>query len=176
VNYISVTTLVEVEGRELDALVEREVFGREVLGEAWITPMVDTYREYADPFQQETEWAQRAHVYLGECRCADYEPSEGEVLVFGHYAACLEVCRRYASDERWMNEAWALAQYFEALDYGRMRLDLSHYHGAHCYICWGHEEGHDSGGSVFGMTAQEAISRAAVAAVRRARERGWVPE
>ena len=57
-------------------------------------------------------------------------------------------------------------------EYGKVRLDGSHYHGYHCCLSWGDREGDDSGGSHFGNEAAEALCRAALAAARRSKAAG----
>lgn len=63
--------------------------------------------------------------------------------------------------------AWEVVEKFEALEYGKVRLAGSHYHGWYCSICWGPgRDGEGEAYSVFGATAPEAICRAAIAALR----------
>jgi hypothetical protein len=95
----------EQELRQLDADLEREVFGREILGEAWVDTWGDVCGELVDS-QQEQEGRWRAWVYLEHCCCAERTWGlPDEVQVLGHSWQCLKPCARYASDPDDVNAA-----------------------------------------------------------------------
>lgn len=151
---------VERAQRLFDAEIEREIFGREVLGEAWVSSWQDMPGEYVSPRQEPGLYACRAWVYLDECICADRELDWDEVRVFGHLWLCLKVCGRYTE----MDAAWRVV---ESLECPRIE-DLW---GAPLADRWEVEAG-PVGARIKtrGATAQEAICRAALKAVRAGRE------
>ena len=116
-------------GRELDAEVERAVFGR----------------------------ATRVHA-------AFYDPTNTRLQVETEPGKWLWA-PRYSAD---IAEAWKLAEWVEAKEYGKVRVTLSHYHSAHCYACWGPglDGEADSGQALYYTeTAAEAICKAVLRAV-----------
>lgn len=157
-------------GRELDAAIERVVFGREILGQAFCC-WYPGGEEEVDSDQAPSESHYRtgeAYVYVDRCGCEFRDPENpyDAAVIHGHLWNCLKPCRRYSES---IAEAWRVVEWVEAKQYGKVRLHGSHYHGWHCSVCWGQGDG-DGGDSgpmpVWGVTAQESICRAALKCLR----------
>jgi hypothetical protein len=149
----------ELTGRELDAAVAEEVMGREIFSREW--PCIyfksdETWEVAPEDYQtrEPRRWGGQPEIVW----------KFSAVNIYGQPYSSLHRVPDYSTD---IAAAWDVVEKIEALEYGKVRIDGSHYHGWHCSVCWG--PGNDGEGEAFGVpgaTAPEAICRAALAAVR----------
>lgn len=161
-------------GRELaqlDADVERLVFGREVLGMAACRPWQDGTGYYVDDEQASRPDHVMRPVYVGPgCyglgRCTSTDPA---TTVFGHWAECLEVVPAYSTD---LASAWLVVERMR----DRWEFRLTRWHEdldapEWCALFFDRRLG-SADGEVYAETAPLAICRAALAAAAAASRPG----